>query len=183
MEGDTPRQTASGEPEVRLAFFPSEACEILDTWHVLGMRGTGSDDVAVHDVFVPRMRTCGLLPEFVPGAHYQGPLYRFPAMGATAALFPPIVLAIARNAIDVVAGLAQEKTPFGATTVLRARASAQAKVAQAEGALRAVRALVYTTLGEAWERSCAGEGLPPRRRQTCCLPRCTPHAVQPRWWS
>jgi alkylation response protein AidB-like acyl-CoA dehydrogenase len=158
MEGDTPRLTASGEPEVLLAFFPSEACEILDTWHVMGMRGTGSDDIAVHDVFVPRARTCAMLPEFARGSHYQGPLYRFPAMGATAALFPPIVLAVARNAIDVVAALAQGKTPFGATTVLRARASAQAKLAQAEGALRAARALVYTTLSEAWERTCAGEG-------------------------
>jgi alkylation response protein AidB-like acyl-CoA dehydrogenase len=167
MGGDTPRLTASGEPEVRLAFFPSKACEIFDTWHVLGMRGTGSDDIAVHEVFVPEARTCLMLPEFTPGAHYQGPLYRLPAMGATAALFPAIVCAIARNAIDAVVALAQGKTPFGSTTVLRARASTQAKVAQAEGALRAARA--------------SGPRSP--RRPTCCSPRRTPRAVRPRRWS
>jgi alkylation response protein AidB-like acyl-CoA dehydrogenase len=157
MDGDTPRLHASGAPEVRAVFFPSEACDILDTWYVLGMRGTGSDDIAVHDVFVPRTRTCPLVPEFTPGAHYQGPLYRIPAMGAITATFSPIVLAIARHAIDEVSALAQEKTPFGSTTVVRARASAQARLAQAEGALRAARALVYQTLGEAWERAVAGE--------------------------
>jgi alkylation response protein AidB-like acyl-CoA dehydrogenase len=157
MDGDHPRLQESGAPEVLAVFFPSEDCDILDTWYVLGMRGTGSEDIAVHDVFVPRTRTCPLVPEFTPGSHYQGPLYRLPAMGAITATFPPIVLAIARQAIDAVSALAQEKTPFGSTTVLRARGSAQARLAQAEGALRAARALVDQTLGEAWERAVAGE--------------------------
>jgi hypothetical protein len=95
MDGGTPRMSASGAPEVLVAFFPSEQCEIIDTWHVMGMRGTGSDDIAVTDVFVPAGRAFPLIPERVPGLHYQGPLYRFSLMGALAATFPPIVLAIA----------------------------------------------------------------------------------------
>jgi alkylation response protein AidB-like acyl-CoA dehydrogenase len=157
MDGDTPRLHASGAPEVLAEFVPREACEILDTWYVLGMRGTGSDDIAVRQVFVPRARTCPLVPEFAPGSHYRGPLYRLPAMGAIAATFPPIVLAIARQAIDEVSALAQGKTPFGSTTALRARASAQARLARAEGALRGARALVDQALGEAWARAVAGE--------------------------
>jgi alkylation response protein AidB-like acyl-CoA dehydrogenase len=137
MEGDTPRLNASGTPEVIAAFIPSAAYEILDTWYAMGMRGTGSDDIALTDAFVPVQRTYPLMPEFVPGSHYQGPLYRLPAMGYIAATFPPIVLAIARQASAADTALAQSKAPFGAATVLRERATTQAKLAQAEGTLRA----------------------------------------------
>ena len=56
------------------------------------MRGTGSHDVAVTDVFVPTARTFPLVPEFTPGAHYQGPLYRFFLVGIVAMNLPPLFL-------------------------------------------------------------------------------------------
>jgi alkylation response protein AidB-like acyl-CoA dehydrogenase len=142
---------------VLVAYFPKAACEILDTWYVMGMRGTGSDDVALTDAFVPARRTFPLVSERGPGSHYQGPLYRFSMMGALAATFPSIVLAIARNAIDDVSGLAQAKIPFGSSIPLRQRATVQVKLAQAEAALRSARALLYDTLGEVWEGTLAGE--------------------------
>jgi alkylation response protein AidB-like acyl-CoA dehydrogenase len=37
MDGDTPRLSANGAPEVLLAFVPIDACEILDTWYVGGV--------------------------------------------------------------------------------------------------------------------------------------------------
>jgi len=76
MAGDPPR--AAGEPQVVMAYLPRASCQVIDTWHVLGMRGTGSHDVAVTDVFVPTARTFPLVPECTPGSHYQGPLYRCP---------------------------------------------------------------------------------------------------------
>jgi alkylation response protein AidB-like acyl-CoA dehydrogenase len=157
MDGVKPRTNASGAPEVVVVYFASDDCEIIDTWYVMGMRGTGSEDIAVTDAFVPARRTFPLVPERVPGSHYQGSLYRFSLMGALAATFPPIVLTIARNAIDEVSMLAQGKTPFGSTTLLREQTTAQGKLAQAEAAWRSARALLYDTLGEAWERTLAGE--------------------------
>ena len=169
MDGGQPRVNASGTPEVLVAYFPSADCEILDTWYVMGMRGTGSDDVTLTDAFVPAWRTFPLVPERGPGSHYQGPLYRFSLMGALAATFPPIVLAIARNAIDEVSGLAQAKTPFGSSTLLRERATVQVKLAQAEAALRSARAFLYDTLGEAWERTLTGESVALSRRADLLL--------------
>ena len=103
------------------------------------MRGTGSHDVAVTDIFVPTARTFPLVPAFTPGSHYQGPLYRFPLVGIVASNLPPLLLAVARRAIEEVSALAQGKMPVAASTVLRERASAQAKLAQAEAILRAGR--------------------------------------------
>jgi indole-3-acetate monooxygenase len=175
MDGDTPRLSANGAPEVLLAFVPIDACEIIDTWYVVGMRGTGSDDIAMTDLFVPQARTFPLVPEFTPGSHYQGPLYQFSAMGNVAATFPPVVLAIARQALDAVYTLAQGKTPFASTTLLRERATAQGKLAQAEATLRSARAFLYDTLGETWEQTLAGE--PPSLGQRADLLLAVAHAT------
>jgi indole-3-acetate monooxygenase len=155
MAGDQSR--AEGEPEAVMAYLAAESCQVIDTWHVMGMRGTGSNDVAVTDVFVPKARTFPFVPEFTPGSHYQGPLYRFPLIGTVASNLPPLVLAVARRAIEEVSTLAQGKVPVAASTSLRERASAQAKLAQAEAVLRAGRLLLYDTLSEAWQATLAGE--------------------------
>ena len=68
---------AAGEPEMRMVYFPREGCEIIDTWNVMGMRGTGSHDISVTDVYVPKSRTFPMEPDFEPGSHYRGPLYNF----------------------------------------------------------------------------------------------------------
>jgi alkylation response protein AidB-like acyl-CoA dehydrogenase len=176
MEGDTPRLSASGAPEILLVFVPVEACKIIDTWYVMGMRGTGSDDIALTDVFVPQARTCPLVPEFTPGTHYRGPLYQFSAMGINAATFPSVVLAIAHQALDEVYTLARGKTPFASTMVLRERGTAQAQLAQAAGTLRAARVFLYDTLGELWEQTLAGE--PPSLVQRADLLLAAAHATR-----
>jgi alkylation response protein AidB-like acyl-CoA dehydrogenase len=155
MDGD--QSLEEGQPEVVMVYFPSESCQVIDTWNVLGMRGTGSNDISVSDVFVPKTRTFPFVPEFDPGSHYQGPLYRFPLIGVAASGIPPVMLAVARRAIDEVSGLAQGKTPVATSTLLRDRASAQAKLAQAEAILRSGRLLLYDTLSDAWEATVAGE--------------------------
>jgi alkylation response protein AidB-like acyl-CoA dehydrogenase len=175
MEGEAPRLNASGAPELLLAMVPVEACEIIDTWYVMGMRGTGSDDIALTDVFVPQARTFPLEPEFTPGSHYRGPLYRFSAMGNLASTFPLVMLAMARQALNEVYTLAQGKTPFASTRLLRERTTAQVKLAQAEATLRAARALLYDTLSERWEQTRAGE--PPSLVQRADLLLAVAHAT------
>ena len=162
MTGD-PAQ-AAGEPEVVMAYIPWASCQVIDTWHVMGMRGTGSDDVAVTDVFVPTARTFPLVPEFTPGSHYQGPLYRFPLIGIPACAVPPLLLAVARRAIEEVSALAQDKVSVMASRVLRDRGWAQARLAQAEALVQAGRMLLYDTLSEAWAATVAGETLSLRHK-------------------
>lgn len=146
MDGEQPR-TADGAPEAIGVIVRAEEAEVFDTWYSLGMRGTDSNDVALH-VFAPEGRTFPLVPEFEAGPHYRGPLYRISAMAEVATVIPPVALGIARQAISELRDLAQGKTPFGSATLLRERAVAQAKLARAEAVLRSARLFFYDTLNE-----------------------------------
>ena len=143
--------------EVRGLFLPAAEATVVDTWESLGMRGSDSCDVVVDDVFVPRTRTFPLMPDFEPGSHYQGPLYRFPGMGQAAFIVCPTALAVAGSAITALRDLAAGKVPFASATRLAERPVAQEKLGRAEATLRAGRALLYDTLAVAWERTRRGE--------------------------
>jgi alkylation response protein AidB-like acyl-CoA dehydrogenase len=128
----------------------------VDTWNSLGMRGTDSNDVVIHDVFVPRTRTFPLVPEFEPGPYHGGPLYRFPGIGAASFIIAPVPLAVARGAISEVRDLAHRKVAFGYSKTIGERATIQVTVARAEAMLRGARLLYYDTLATAWARTEAG---------------------------
>lgn len=155
MEGDRPKMT-DGMPQVIAVIMKSGEVEVVDTWDSLGMRGTDSHDVVIHDVLVPAQRAFPLVPEFEPGPHHRGPLYRFPGIGGAVLAVGVVPLAVARGAIDAVMELVQRKTAFGFNRPLRERAVVQATIARAEGLLRAARLLYYDTMREAWDRTVAG---------------------------
>lgn len=156
MDGSEPRMV-EGAPVAIGVIVRAAEVEVLDTWHSLGMRGTDSNDVALTKVYVPTSRTFPLVPNVKPGLHYQGPLYRLPAMAFVAFVGPPVFLGMARAALGEFHQLTQQKTPFGALTTLRDRAAVQAGVARAEGLVRSGRAYLHSALAEAWNRACAGE--------------------------
>jgi alkylation response protein AidB-like acyl-CoA dehydrogenase len=145
------------EPETRMVYFPADTCEIIDTWHVMGMRGTGSHDVEVKDVFIPRTRTFAMQPHYECGSHYKGPLYRMPLVGAAGTGIPTPMLGVARRALEEVIKVALTKSPATATGLLRERSSAQIQLGQAEAILRSGRLLLLHTVSEAWQRCLAGE--------------------------
>lgn len=149
--------SAEDQPQMRMIYFPRRDCEIIDTWDVLGMRGTGSDDISVTDVYVPESRTFPMVPDFEPGSHYRGPLYRLPLAGAAASGIPTPMLGVARRALDEVTELARTKAPVGSSGLLRERASAQVQLGRAEAILRSGRSLLLETLSDAWRRCIDGE--------------------------
>jgi len=147
FEGDTPRMTPSGTPALRVLFFPRSEVDIIDTWDVAGLRGTGSHDYQVQDLFVPAHRACGLVDEPVNPI----PLYGLPYVTIATVLMASVAMGIARHALDVLEHLASTKVPSRLQTPLREHAYAQSKIGEAEGLLRAGRAFVYQTLEEAWD--------------------------------
>lgn len=155
MDDGKPRMTEFG-PFIVALIIPRREVEIIDTWHTLGMRGTDSNDVAVKDVFVPKDRTFVMTPEFEPGRHFQGRLYRFPASTLVGLFGASVLLAIARNAIDAFRELAISKVPMGSQKTVRDRGTVQASFARAEANLRSARLFFHETLGTAWAHTQAG---------------------------
>jgi len=149
-------QHSGGEPEMVMVYFRRDECEIIDNWDVMGMRGTGSHDISVTDVYVPESRTFRMVPEFEPGSHYQGPLYRLPFVGAPATGIPTPMLGVARRALDEVTELALTKTPVASSGLLKERSSAQVQLGKAEAVLRSGRLLLLDTVSEAWQRCVDG---------------------------
>jgi alkylation response protein AidB-like acyl-CoA dehydrogenase len=149
-DGDLPRDSDDGDPVQIIAVYRAAEAEIVDTWHTLGMRGTGSHDVTAKDVFVPTRRTAILAPLTRPAKGFEGPLYRLTIWTAVAALAAP-ALGIARAAIDALIGLSGMKTPNYTKTTLRERPVAQFQAGQAEALLGAARAYLHGSLLDAWE--------------------------------
>lgn len=155
-DSEGPRRGPDGLPDARIVFFPTAAAEVIDTWQVGGLRGTGSHDYRVTDLFVPEdqaVSRAGDAPRF------PGPLYALPrnvAFGATIAAVP---LGIARAALDALRDLSATKTARISPTVLRERPAVQAAVGRAEATLRAARAFLLEVCDDAWTTASSGEPL------------------------
>jgi indole-3-acetate monooxygenase len=147
----TPRLNPNGRPFVRTVLFPKSSAEIIDNWHVIGLRGTGSDSYAVNDLFVPQKYTCSRDNE--AERREPGLLYRFTSGMIYAASFSNVSLGIARGALDAFVELARDKIPRGARKTLRENNVIQSEVAQCEAKLRSARAFIHTTLREMWDEA------------------------------
>ena len=155
LDGAEPRLGADGTPITRLLFFPTGECEILDTWHSIGLRGTGSHDYTATDVFVPAARSLSFREPPVEA----GPLYAIPTIALFGAVLAAVPLGIARHAIDILLELAGTKIASRSRQVLREDVTMQADLGRAEALLRSGRAFLYEALSEAWQVVSAGETL------------------------
>jgi alkylation response protein AidB-like acyl-CoA dehydrogenase len=146
--------------------------EIEDTWHTLGLRGTGSHDAVADGVFVPAERAFSLFD----GPVLDRPLYRFPVFGFFALSIAAAALGNARAAIDVLAELAAGKVGLGSSRTLAERSPTQAAGATAESALGAARALYYEAIETAWRAAQREQPVPVEVRNRLRL--AATHAVR-----
>lgn len=151
---DGPKLGRNGMPDFRLMLFPAKDSKVVDTWDVSGMRGTGSHDLVVEELFVPAHHTFSPITD---QPKETGPLYRFPLFGFLAAQVAAVGLGIARGALDEFKKLAVDKTPLGAKRSIANRGVVQLQVAQAEAKVRSARALLFGTLETMFEAAERGE--------------------------
>jgi len=114
---------------------------IHDTWHVSGLRGTGSCDFSAEDVFVP---TAHSHPFTQPPQMQPGVVYRLPALSIFPWTVAAVPLGIARGLIDAFVQVACRKARAG--TTLRDRETVQAAVGRAEALLGAGRAFLIDAM-------------------------------------
>ena len=132
LDGDSPRVTSSGAPVVKLMFLPRAEADVIDTWHTGGLRGTGSHDFEVKDVFVPASRSLW----FTDPPVERGPLYGFPAITLFAPLIASVSLGIARHALVAFKELAGVKKPTLSPDLLRSSPVAQSAASRPRVPLR-----------------------------------------------
>ena len=160
IENGEPRQT-DGKPETRYCFVPIAQVELLDTWKVRGMRGTGTHHFVVKDVFVPAERTVITrgAPQVSGGARYQSPVPLSFAAGDAA-----IALSVSRSCINAFFELAGVKMPRHMTGLLRDQSLTQFTVGQAEAAVRSGRAYLMEAVDEIWSEATATGAVTLERR-------------------
>src|SRR3954467_4135754 len=89
----------------RLCLVPKTDYEIIDTWHAMGMSGTGSKDIAVKDLFVPERRALALQRtrggyEHPGAAIHRGALFGIPIIGAAGIPLSPASMGAAEGAYE-----------------------------------------------------------------------------------
>jgi len=143
-----PQLRPEGSPVMRTLLFPKASATFSDIWHVIGLRGTGSDSYTVTDLFVPEKYT--VLREAAARPRQPGLLYAFSSSNIYASGFAGVALGIARSALDAFVELARDKIPRGAKRTLRDNNVVQAQVAQSEARLCAARAFLLGSLEDIW---------------------------------
>ncbi len=151
---------ATGVPVTRVCFFPPEQCQIIDTWHTTGMRGTGSHDFTVTDVFVPEEHTFNF--QSLKPLRPQ-PLYAF--FPFVAGKFGAVPLGVARAAIEATIELARRAN---ARQVIKSgkltprhpvseEGYMQSGIARAEAMVGSARSYLYDQTARVWEQLVAGQ--------------------------
>ncbi|GIW19701.1 MAG: hydroxylase [Tepidiforma sp.] len=156
FEGDVPVTGPGGEPAVRFCFIPAADVRLIDTWHVTGLRATGTHDLAVDDLFVPTERTGAFSPMGGPQSQRPNALTLIPffsLLGIVQA--PPVLLGLARRFIEEFRGVLATKEG-GMGQPLREQARGFESLARSEALVRSARCYWYDAVGELWERVSRG---------------------------
>lgn len=156
MTDGQPHLRDDGMPVMMVALVPRAEVSFTDGWHVQGLKGTGSYDYNVSDVFVPRHRTFELFTR--EPCRGSSPIGRMGLMAVTAAGHAGWALGVARSMLDDVSELAATKFRMSDMASLASRPTFQRNLAHHASAWRAARLLLLDVFGAA-ERAAAGDGL------------------------
>jgi len=147
-EDGKPRMLAANQPDLRVLFVPKDRYTILDTWHVGGLRGSGSHDVVVDDVFVP------FSDSFAPGPPVarSSTLDQLPAIPIMTAGLGAQFLGMARAAIAVAIEILRNKVSVDPGTSIGERPGVLADIALHSAAVAAARSHLHASVAVMWDK-------------------------------
>lgn len=159
-EDGAPVMDAAGQPRRLLAIWPADQARIIDTWDGLGLRGTGSGDFSVSDIFVPDEQ----VNSSYSATLYDRPLFRLkemPEMGHGAHS-----LGIASSAAEAFVSAVNSKPVPGSArhTAMGHMQAHQIAFGRADALVRAARSLLHETVREAYEYAASHAELSPELR-------------------
>ena len=153
FENGEPKTNQDGTPETLIAFFPTDQCEIIDTWDVGGLRATGSHDYQAQDLLVQEKFTVWIQSE---DPFCTGSLYRFPYYSAQGTAIAPVVLGLAQAALDRYLQISKSRISRATATTARDDPVTQEIVGRAVAALCAARIFFREAVDELWSTVEAG---------------------------
>jgi len=172
LDGDQPRRRADGGSLYWRGVFPrSEATIVPGSWDVAGLRGTGSFDWTVKDVFLPERRTMPHVgvPLDNQWDRWPGITYALPSQCWVGPHHSAVITGIARAGIDALIALAVEKTPRGRTGMLCENPQVQDAVGRADAILNAGRVYRSAMITELWNTIADGGETTLEQRARCRL--------------
>jgi alkylation response protein AidB-like acyl-CoA dehydrogenase len=149
-ENGVPRPGPDGQPEWRIALLPASEVEVHDTWHTIGLCGTGSNDYSIDGVFVPAGHTFTL-----ERTERAGTLYRWPGMFISSLIAVP--LGVAADALDTATGILDGKVIMPGMIQARDDGRVRTAVARARATVGSARAYTYESFGALWATLEAGD--------------------------
>jgi indole-3-acetate monooxygenase len=150
MAGDIPRQVGPDVPDVRAFLVQRDQFTIIDKWHVLGLRGSASNEVVVQGAFIPE----DYAPAPFAPTRINRTLYRVPIFTTASCAGAAVCLGIARGAIDDLVRHATTSAAVG--DPISVHPSVQAAVAESDIQLRAARAALHDALRVVTATAAAG---------------------------
>jgi alkylation response protein AidB-like acyl-CoA dehydrogenase len=143
-----PMVRPDGKAWERTFLFRREHARIDDVWQVMGLRGTGSDNYIIKDLFVDDAHC--LTREYAPERQQHGALYTFQAMQLYASGFASVGLGVSRAMLDAFITLAKTKSQAWSPDSLRDNHAVQQIVSYSDAAWKAARAGLHKAIDDAW---------------------------------
>ena len=172
MDDGKPRRSSTGGSLYWRGVFPrAEATVVPGSWDVAGLRGTGSFDWTVKDVFLPERRTTPHIgvPLDNQWSRWPGITYALPSQCWVGPHHSAVICGIARAGIDALIALAVEKTPRGRSGMLCENPQVQDSVGRADAILGAGRIYRNAMITELWNTIAAGGETTLEQRARCRL--------------
>jgi alkylation response protein AidB-like acyl-CoA dehydrogenase len=138
-----------GDPRhIAYLLVPLAEVEIVDDWQVLGLLGTGSKSLVLHDVFVPEHRSVMVSDLFAgtpPGAlvHPDYPVLRAPRGFLVSYSLPPVAIALGRRALDIACASLSRRVSRGVTRLAESEV-VQMAIGEAAAAIDVATLLLHT---------------------------------------
>jgi alkylation response protein AidB-like acyl-CoA dehydrogenase len=158
IDDGKPRLDEDGVPHIKFWFLHRSQWEILDTWDVAGLRGSGSHNVKADGALVEEK----WLPVelMLTPALYDNPVFRIPVPLRLAYNKVAMALGVAKGALQAFVDLANNKVPLLSASKLMERPIAQYRMAEMSAKYRAARAYVFEAMGEVEEELRRGADMP-----------------------
>jgi alkylation response protein AidB-like acyl-CoA dehydrogenase len=173
LDGGEPRRSAEGRSLYWRGIFSRAEAEIVPgSWDVAGLRGTGSFDWTVDDVFLPERRTMPHLgaPLDNQWSRWTGVTYALPAQCWVGPHHSAVITGIARAGIDALIELAGGKQPRGRPAgLLCENPQVQDAVGRADAILNAGRVYRNAMIAELWNTVASGGETTLEQRARCRL--------------